>query len=131
MSAANQTLIRRLFEEVVNGGDMAVMDTLYAPNCADRNAFRGQGPGPAAIRRTLVELRTVLPDLHVVVDELRTEADTVITRETWCGTHAFTGKQVTGTVTHIFRIHDGQIVEEWSGGWAWLDQLHDDQTSPV
>jgi hypothetical protein len=59
----------------------------------------------------------------VAIDELRTETDSVITRETWRGTHACTGKQMQGIVTHIFRIHDGQIVEEWSGGWAWLDEI--------
>jgi ketosteroid isomerase-like protein len=129
MSAANQALIRRLFEEVINGGDLVVFDALYARNCVDRNAFRGHARGPAAKWHAISEIRAAFPDLHVTIESLRTEADTVITRETWRGTHAFTGKQVTGTVTHIFRIHDGQIVEEWSGGWAWLDQLYDEQTS--
>jgi hypothetical protein len=48
----------------------------------------------------------------------------VTTRESWRGIHAYTGKQLTGKVTHIFRIGDCQIVEAWSGGWEWLDQFH-------
>ena len=120
---ANQVLIRRIFEEVVNQGNLAVIDAVYAPNFVDRNAFRGQMLGPAGVRRAIAELRAAFPDLHVTVEDLRVEADTVITRENWQGTHVTNGKQVMGTVTHIFHIHDGQIVEEWSGGWEWLDEL--------
>jgi ketosteroid isomerase-like protein len=128
MCEAHQRLVRRLFEEVVNQGNLAFIDALYATNFVDRNAVRGQMLGPAGVRRAIAELRSVLPDLHVTVEELRAEAGIVIARESWRGTHMATGKEVTGTVTHIFRIHDGQIVEEWSGGWEWLDPLNDDPT---
>ncbi len=129
MSEANRALIRRLFEEVVNQGNLAAIDTLYAPDVVDRNTTHGDLHGRANLRRALVEVRTLLLNVHVVVDDLVTEVDTVITHETWRGTHASTGKQVKGTVTHIFRIQDGQIVEEWSGSWEWLDPFLDDPTS--
>jgi ketosteroid isomerase-like protein len=123
MSAANQALVRRVFEEVVNQGNLAAIDVLYAANFVDRNAFRGQTPGRAGVWHAIAELRAALPDLHVIVEDLRMDNDTVITHETWRGTHAATGKQVIGTVAHIFRIEDGKIAEEWSGGWDWLDQI--------
>jgi steroid delta-isomerase-like uncharacterized protein len=126
MSAANQLLVLRVFEEVVNQGDLAAIDALYATDFVDRNAFRGQTRGREGVRRAMAELRAALPDLHVTVETLRTEADKVITRELWRGTHAATGKQAMGTVAHIFRIEDGKIVEEWSGGWEWLDHLTQD-----
>lgn len=129
MSEANRALVCRLFEEVVNQGNLALVDSLYAPDVVDRNSTHGDLHGFANLRRALVEVRTLLHNVHVMVDSLRTEVDIVMTRETWRGTYAASGKQVQGTVTHIFRIHEGQIVEEWSGGWEWLDPFLDDPAS--
>jgi predicted ester cyclase len=123
MCEANRHLIRRLFQEIINEGNLAVIDDIYASNVVDRNAVRGQRVGFTGIRHTIAELRAALPDLHVTVEELKVNADTVVTHERWQGTHRVTGRQATGTVTHIFRIHDNKIVEEWSGGWEWVEPL--------
>lgn len=123
MPATNQAIIRRLFEEGINGGNLAVIAGCYAPDCVDRNAFRGQEGGAEAMQRALAELRTLVSGLHVTIDELRTEGETVVTRETWRATSILTGKPVMATVNHRFRLHDGLIAEEWSGGWEWLEQL--------
>jgi ketosteroid isomerase-like protein len=119
----NQSLVWRLFVEAINKGDLAVLDELYDPNCVERSAFSWQAPGPAAIHQAITEVRSFLPDLQVTVEEMKANVDEVITRESWRGTNAATGEQIVGTVTHIFRIQNKLIVEEWSGGWEWLDQL--------
>ncbi len=113
MCEAHRRLIRRLFQEIINEGNLAVIGNVYASNVVDHNAFRGQTIGTAGVRRAIAELHTVLLDLHVTVEELKAEADTVTTCEIWQGTHVATHIVIKGTVTHIFHIHDDKIVEEW------------------
>jgi hypothetical protein len=123
MCEAHRRLIYRFFEEVVNQGNIAAIEAIYASSFVDRNAFRGQTQGPVGVQRAIAELRAALPDLHVTIIELKAEEGTVTTRELWWGTSVATGIVLTGEVTHIFCIDDDKIVEEWSGGWEWLEQL--------
>ncbi len=120
---ANRALVRRVFEEGVSGGDMAVIDEAFSA----RNAYRSGGPGevldPPRIRRFLAGVRATLPDLHVTIDAMVAEGDLVATVETWRGTHAATGERAEGTVLHVFRFADGQVVEEWNEGWGWWERL--------
>jgi predicted SnoaL-like aldol condensation-catalyzing enzyme len=120
MCYVHQQLVHRLFDEVMNQGNLALIDLLYVPNVVDRNVLVGQASGRADIYRSLAELHTLLRNLHVVIELMSGEAGMVVTHERWSGVHSSAGKQVTGTVSHIFHIHDGRIVEEWSGGWEWL-----------
>ena len=119
----NKVVIRRLFEEAVNQGDMTVVDERYAPDFVDHSALPGQLPGPAGIKDAVSAFRATIPDLKDTIDAMSDEGDRVLTQETWRGTNPSTGKQTTGTITHIFVFQDGKIVEEWSEGWESLSQL--------
>jgi predicted ester cyclase len=123
MSAeANKALIRQLIEEVINQGNLALIDNLFDPAFVDRSA-PDQPPGPAGVRDYIAAARIGFPDLRVSIEDLIAEGDKVVVRTTWRGTHTGTyagvapsGKQVMRTMIQIFRLSRGKIVEEWNEG---------------
>ena len=117
---ANKAIARRLFDVGVNNGDEALTAALYAPDYVDRDAWARLMPGPAGMPVPLDEFRAAFPDVTVTVDAVVAEEDLVATRETWRGIHPPAGTHVVGRTMHLFRIANGQIVEEWSTGWEWL-----------
>jgi hypothetical protein len=84
---------------------------------------------PERIKRELKEMRTLLPDLQAEIQHLVADGANATTVERWSGTSAATGNRVEGTVFHLFRFEDGQVVEERSEGWGWLDALKHSQTA--
>jgi ketosteroid isomerase-like protein len=110
VSEANKTLVRRLVDEVLNGGNLGLIDELYAPEIA-----------PVA-RRWIMPFRASFPDVHMEIVELIAEGDKVVGRFTcsathlgdWLG-HAPTGRRfVRVDEVSIFRFRDGRIVQVWS-----------------
>ena len=129
----NKAIVRRFFEEVQNQGNVAVVDELLAPNILLHFDFPSDVPVPAEMQLSLEEIkqvvsdfRTSFPDLHYTVDLQVAEGDLVVSRVTVHGTHTGeyrgltfkgmppTGKQVTWTETHIYRLAAGKMVEYWS-----------------
>jgi predicted ester cyclase len=107
---ANKAVVRRLVDEVLNGGRLEVIDELYTPELA-----------PAA-RRWMAPFRASFPDMRMEVVELIAEGDTVVGRFTcsathlgeWLG-HAPTGRRFERVdEVGIFRLRDGRIAQAWS-----------------
>ncbi|MDQ3700448.1 MAG: ester cyclase [Chloroflexota bacterium] len=119
----SKAMIRHVFEEALNQRNVAVIDALFAENAVDHSAWPGQAAGAAGTKQGITDVLNSFADLHVTIETLIAEGDQVATRETWRGTYAPTGRQATGTVMHFFRITGGKIVDEWSEGWGWLEQL--------
>ena len=122
----NKALIRRVFDEALNGGNLSVIDELFASNFVD-NATPEQVAGPIGVKAYFQAVRAGFPDMHVSIDDLIAEADKVVIRTTWRGTHtgwyegiAPTNKPVTRTMIQIFRIASGKIREEWNEGMELL-----------
>jgi len=74
--------------------------------------------GPESMRRVVMMLRTVFPDLHFTMEELVAEGDTVVGRVTMSGTHqgpfmgiAPTGRSVRQAQVHFVRFRDGKGIE--------------------
>ena len=110
MIEANKAVVRRLVDEVLNGGHLEVIDELYAPELA-----------PAA-RGWIAPFRASFPDVHMEVVELIAEGDKVVGRFTCSATHlgtwldqAPTGRRFERVdEVAIFRLRDGRIVHAWS-----------------
>jgi steroid delta-isomerase-like uncharacterized protein len=118
----NKALIRQVFEEAVNQGNLAVVDALFSPDFVDHST-PDQVPGPEGVKSYFASIRASFPDMYVTIDDMIAEGDKVVVRTTWRGTHqgeyegiAPTGKQVARTLIQIFRIEGGQILEEWNEG---------------
>ena len=110
MTEANKATVRRLIDEVLNGGRLDVIDELYAPDLA-----------PAA-RRWIAPFRASFPDVHMQIIDLIAERDKVVGRFTCSATHRgpWRGHAATGRrfehidEVSIFRLHQGRIVAVWS-----------------
>ena len=101
---------RRLVEEVLNQGDLAVANELISPTCVHHVPGGELAPGPASLR-----------DFHVIVEDEFAADDQVALRITAYGTHqgefggiAATGRPVEFAVLQISRAGpDGRIAEHW------------------
>ena len=117
----NKAVIRCLFAEVWNTGNVGLLDELLAPSFVDRAAQMGGDDPSAEGFKTQVRLfRTAFPDGRSQIDDLIAEGERVVARWTDGGTQrgewmgiAPTGKRVTMTGIDIYRIEDGRIAEFW------------------
>jgi steroid delta-isomerase-like uncharacterized protein len=120
MSTPNKALIRRVIDEAVNKGNLAVIDELVAGSYVYREPTAGEVRGPSGLKNLLTKYREAFPDLRMTIEEQIAEGDVVVTRWTGRGTQrgelmgvSPTGRQVTITGVMITRISNGKIVEEW------------------
>ncbi len=117
---------RRLPEELLTQGDLAVADEVLTHDCR-HHAPAPLDPGVAGVQRWVTALRRAFPDLCAVVEAEVAEGDTVVQRIACSGTHAGeflglppTGRRATWQLVAIQRIGpDGKCAEHWA---SW-DQL--------
>ena len=116
----NKAGFRRMYEEGLNRGNLAVADELIDPECLDHEAHPGGNRGPESFRQLITMLRTAFPDLSFTIEALVAEGDTVAGRLIMNGTHAGplmgmppTGRAVRQAHMHFVRFRDGKAVEHW------------------
>jgi steroid delta-isomerase-like uncharacterized protein len=126
MLADMKVLVRRLFEEVWNQGNLAAIDELFAPSYIRYDPAAPEAKGLAGFKQLVVMLRTAFPDLHFTLEEVIAEDDKVMTRALLRGTHrgeylgiAPTGKPVAVMGMVVLRIAQGKFQE----GWLMMDNL--------
>ena len=110
MAEANKTVVRRLVDEVFNGGHLEVIDELYATELA------------GAAKRWIAPFRASFPDVHMEIVELIAEGDKVVGRFTCSATHlgAWLGQAPMGrrfervNEVWILGFREGRIVDVWS-----------------
>ena len=74
MSEHNKAIVRRLFAELWNNGNLSVADEVFAPNYAHYDPSTpdfGRGPGSEKKRAALY--RTAFPDLHLTIEDVIAE----------------------------------------------------------
>jgi steroid delta-isomerase-like uncharacterized protein len=127
--AANKTVVRRLLEEIWNRGDFSHADELLADDIVNHSAISGVPPGREGVRQLVTLLRTAVPDLQLVIEDLIADEDRVVVRVTARGTHQgavggtpATGRHMTWTGIHIYRLAGGTVVERW-GEASFYDLL--------
>ncbi|MGD8626408.1 MAG: ester cyclase [Anaerolineae bacterium] len=120
MTEKNKTLMRRALEEVVNEGNLDLIDELVAPNFVDHTPMPGLPPNREGIKQTIGMLRQAFPDIEVTSEDLIAQGDKVVSRQASRGTHKGefmgvppTGKEVSWTGILIFRVADGKITDQW------------------
>ncbi len=125
----NKFLIRQIFEEALNHGNIEIVDTLFSSSFVDHSTH-DQVPGPKGVKDYFVQVREGFPDIHVTIDDLIAVDDIVVVRTTWRGIHrgvyegiAPMGRQTIRTMIQIFRIVDNKISEEWNEGRGLLESL--------
>ena len=121
----NKALVRRAYEELVNRGNLAHIEELVHEDYVDHTHAPGWPTDREGLRQQVAYFRSAFPDLHVTLEELIAEGDTVAVRQTMRGTHRGeffgippTGRQVAVTGISLYRVANGKIVEEW-----WQEDL--------
>ena len=121
MSAENKAIVRRLFQEVWNRGNLEVADDIVAPDYVNHTRPDGELlPGLRGFKQQVNLVHATFPDFRMTLEDLIAEEDKVVARWTTRGTDkrewggsAPAGDKVTLSEIGIFRIDDDKIVESW------------------
>ena len=120
MSEENKALVRRGWEEVVNGKNLDALEEVYAPDFVwhepDQD-IQGYEEG----KQFVSTFFKAFPDMSITVDDVLAEGDQVVSRYTIRGTHQGetedfgppTGRPFELEGITIHRFEGGKIVEEW------------------
>ena len=127
MSAdSNKAAARRLIEEGLNKGNMAVLDEVLSAKYNDHAAPPGVPPTLDGFKMFFNGFRAAFPDLHYTIEREVGEGDWLVHYLTGHGTMKgdfqgmkATGKAGTWTEFHMGRFEGGKVVEHW----ATVDQL--------
>jgi steroid delta-isomerase-like uncharacterized protein len=115
----NKAIVRRVFDEIVNKGNLDVADELLADDYMNHD-FPAPTPGPAGFKMVTTMFRSAFPDIVVTLEDEFAEGDKVVTRGVFEGTHTgdfmdipATGRQVTIKYLDIWRLENGKAKENW------------------
>lgn len=111
----NKAIIRRLFDEALNRGELGLVEELFSADFVDRSTPE-QRPGPQGVRDFFVEVRSNVPDIQVTIADMIAEGNRVVVRTLWRGHGRTSGEQINGRLIQIFHLENGRIVEEWNEG---------------
>jgi steroid delta-isomerase-like uncharacterized protein len=117
----NKRLVIQLIEEVLNRENFALADQILSPDFASYFPANSQPMGREEMKGFIKAIHSAFPDMLHQIDELIAADDRIIARYTARGTHQgvyrgipATGSPVVISLISIFRIQDGQIVEEYA-----------------
>jgi predicted ester cyclase len=109
VSGDPKSVVRRLIDEVLNGGHLDAIDELYTAQMV------------SGARRWITPFRESFPDVHMEIVDLIAEDEKVVGRFRCSATNLgpWRGNPPTGRrfervdEVYIFRVRDGRIAEAW------------------
>lgn len=117
----NLAVVRRFYEEGVNGGDLAVFDDVVAPDAIYHAATMSDASGPEALKAIFDDLFAGLPGTQYTLLFSIASPDAVAVRYEASGVHsgefrgfAPTGETITWQQSTFVHLACGQISEMWS-----------------
>jgi len=115
--AENKTIVRRYIEEVVNGGNLDLIDTFFAPQMREQ------------VRWFMTAGGDQFPDAREEIQDIVAEGDMVMARWIFRATHrgeflgiAPTGNKIEITGYSTYRLENGQIVWD-TASFDWLEAV--------
>lgn len=112
----NKSLVRRLYEECINTGDLDLLGELIADDFIVSPGEKGL----VEFAQSIGAVRSGFPDVQFEIDDLFAEGDRVAVRWTFHATHSgdFAGlkesnARVTQTGNVIYQIGHGKITRAW------------------
>lgn len=117
----NREIIRRFYEEVMNKGNVALLDEIMDVDFDDHGeALFGSPHGRAVISGGIQAVHSILGDLKVTLEDMVASGDMVGVRGTMSCRHigSFAGVEPTGNELvwkgiAMFQLKDGKIVRRW------------------
>jgi predicted ester cyclase len=111
------SVFRTIIEEALNNGHFDVIDGLFAPQYREHQF--GLKPTAQGMKEDFAFLRRGFPDLHLTIEDVIADQNTVWGRMTARGTNLGpfmgppTGKRIEIAVIDVLRFADGLIVDHW------------------
>jgi ketosteroid isomerase-like protein/predicted ester cyclase len=130
-SADAETILRRMFDEIINQGRLEVVDELFADDFVDHGPM-GDIAGRVGFKQLVAQWRGAVPDVHCEVDSVIVQGDLCAWLVRTSGTHTgdglgfpATGRRFETVSANIGRFRDGRAVEHWAeqGMFPMLVQL--------
>ena len=127
----NEALIRRMFDEIVNAGNIDLADEVFDPRFVDHGPM-GEMRGIDAFKELVSMWRAAVPDVHCAVENWFESGDMAAWNIRVTGTHtgsmmgiAPTGKRFEYVTPNIGRFAGGKAVEHWAdqGMFQFLTQI--------
>ena len=116
----NKALVRRYYDEVLNQGNIALLDELATEAYIENDPFPGQGTGREGLKGRAGYIVSALKPVHFDIQDVVAEGDRVVVRWLSQGTHSsdFLGIPATNRSYEIagidiHRVEDGRMAEHW------------------
>jgi steroid delta-isomerase-like uncharacterized protein len=113
-------LIRRIFDEIINKGDLDAVDELFAEDFVDHGPT-GDLHGRDEFKAIVAQWRSAVPDVHCAVENVFTAGDSAAWLVHTTGTHTgdglgfpATGKRFETVSANIGIFRDGRAAEHWA-----------------
>jgi steroid delta-isomerase-like uncharacterized protein len=121
MLEENKAIVRCYFREILDGGNLDLVDEIFEPRYVLHDPGSPQEVrGLEGTKRYVGMFRSAFPDIAHTIEDQIAEGDKVVTRLRAHATHTGdlmgippTGKEVTIDGISIWRIADGKIEECW------------------
>ena len=126
-----QALVERMFDEIINKGDIDVADELFAVDYVDHGPM-GDMQGVDAFKGVVSMWRAAVPDVHCTVENWFESGEMAAWNVRVTGTHtgdmmgiAATGRSFEYVTPNIGRFAGGVAAEHWAdqGMFQFLRQI--------
>ncbi|MGH8975098.1 MAG: ester cyclase [Acidimicrobiia bacterium] len=119
MSAANEAVVRRFYEQMCNERKNEMAWELFTPGHRLHDPQVPAADGPAGVAEVIATYQENV-DGHWEIEEILSAGDRVVVRWTGSGTHIGevngippTGRAIRVDAISMHRLEDGQIAETW------------------
>ena len=121
MSEENKAIIRRFYEEVMNRGNVHLLDEIMVPDFKDHGeTLFGDSEDRATLKLGIIATHNILSDFNVQLHDIMADGEMVGVRGTMRCTQqgqflgvAPSGNELSWTGLAMFRVVNGKIVERW------------------
>lgn len=111
---SHSSLVCRFIDDVLSQGKIDDAGLYFWEDMVEQVPLPGQGPGLEGLKDVVRRLREAFPDMSWSVLEQIEEADKVLTRFEWTGTHrgTFLGIPATNRSVNVW----GMVLDRFEGG---------------
>jgi predicted ester cyclase len=126
-----QEVVERMFDEIINAGNLDVADQLFASDFVDHGPT-GDLQGIGAFKQMVAMWREAVPDVNCAVENWFESGDMCAWNVRVTGTHTgsmmgipATGRHFEYVTPNIGRFENGKAVEHWAdqGMFQFLTQI--------
>lgn len=126
MSEQLKSMVRKIFEEAYNKGNLAVLDELIAPNYLRHQPPMKKVEGLEAYKKFVADIRSAYTNFNIRLEEILMDGNKTVVRITLTGKH--TGKTPTlmapPTGKEISMV--GCVVSTWESGKVVEERVYND-----